>query len=86
MAKVVENYCVSCPQGCIHCGRSEDVVYYECDGCGVDDEEEKLYSDGDYHFCAACMIRRHLMDFATDMAEDYGEEWVANNYEEIHNE
>ena len=31
-----ENFCVGCPQGCIHCGREHDVLVVSCDKCGED--------------------------------------------------
>lgn len=80
----VRNDCVGCPQGCIHCGRGDDYVVYECDSCGAETEEGvKLYSDGAYHYCLTCLLRKHLLDFATDMVEEYGEEWADENYEVV---
>lgn len=34
MAYTVENACVGCPQGCIHCGRDQDRLVVTCDICG----------------------------------------------------
>ena len=40
-----ENNCVSCPMGCIHCGKEHEVVYI-CDECG--ERSEEMYEvDGD---------------------------------------
>lgn len=29
-----ENFCVQCPQGCINCGRKQDLLVTECGNCG----------------------------------------------------
>ena len=85
MARLVDNYCVGCALECIHCGREKDVIHFECDSCGADniDGETRIFNDGEYHFCWPCLIRKHLMDFANDMLEEYGEGWVSNNYDEM---
>lgn len=49
MAKIIENNCVGCPQGCIHCGRKEEEVII-CDIC--EDFAEFRYEDTDY--CEDC--------------------------------
>lgn len=41
MSRSVENDCVGCPQGCIHCGRNKDYVLITCDFC----EEQIVYED-----------------------------------------
>jgi len=84
MAREVDNYCVSCPQGCIHCGRERDIIHYSCDDCGRADNidgETIIYSDGAYFYCAACLLRKHMSDFIRDMIDEHGEEWIDFNYE-----
>ena len=84
MARLVDNFCVGC-EVCRHCGRKNDVIHYECDDCGADniDGETRIFSDERYHYCMTCLIRKHLLDFATDMVEEQGEEWVEENFEEV---
>ena len=49
MAKIIENNCVGCPQGCVLCGRKEEKNII-CDRCGCD----AYYSiDGD-DYCEDC--------------------------------
>jgi len=53
--KRIENDCVGCPQGCIHCGRERDYIVWECDECG-----ELMYSEDEVEevdgkdFCSDC--------------------------------
>lgn len=47
----VENECVGCPQGCIHCGRDE-VVHFYCDECGEEDVLRQV--DNDTQLCPDC--------------------------------
>ena len=84
MARLIDNFCVECDV-CRHCGRDKDVIHYECDSCDADniDGETKIYSDGAYHYCLTCLLRKHMLDFATDMVEEYGEEWADENYEVV---
>ena len=49
MAKIIENNCVGCPQGCVHCGRKEEEVIV-CDNC--EDFAEFRYENTDY--CEDC--------------------------------
>lgn len=87
MARVVDNDCVGCPQGCIHCGRG-DYEYYECDGC--DDKstlnDDTLYRDGDKHYCLACLIKHHMNDFIRYAIPEVGVDWAEANYEEVGDE
>ena len=48
----VENECVGCPQGCIHCGRDKTQHLY-CDRCGEDSEELFIF-DGE-ELCEDCL-------------------------------
>ena len=81
-----DDYCVNCPQGCIHCGRKH-VSHYVCDGhnCDADtiDGETKLYEDGDRHYCLKCLIKKYKNDFLEAMIEDHGEEWAAECFAEV---
>ena len=89
MARIVRNDCVGCGLPCIHCGRERDYVVYECDLCGLDncDGEVKIFDDGEgHHLCATCLLRKHMLDFATDMAEEYGLTWLEENYDEVWSE
>lgn len=47
----IENYCVECPQGCIHCGRDEDVEEVFCDICGS--AEDTMYEWYGTDYCEA---------------------------------
>lgn len=55
MAREWENNCVSCPQGCIHCGREKDYEVVYCDACGI--SEEDMYNFEDEDLC-----ERHLFE------------------------
>ena len=79
--RVIRNDCRDCGLSCIHC--SKDYVVYECDSCGDDSTETKIYSDGNWHYCAACMLRNHMNDFVRDMVDEYGEAWVDGTFEEV---
>ena len=51
MGYEIENNCVGCPQGCIHCGRDRQEVWF-CDECG--DYTEELYEYEGKELCWAC--------------------------------
>lgn len=56
MSVGIEDYCVGCPQGCIHCGR-KNVVVVRCDGFKCDEyttDPEEFYSIGDKDYCPEC--------------------------------
>ncbi len=89
MARLVDNYCVGCGLPCIHCSREKDVVHHSCDSCGADDidGETTIYiDDDDSEYCWECLLRKHIMEFATDMAEEYGREWIGRNFDEVWSE
>lgn len=51
--KKIENRCVSCPQGCIHCGRDQ-VEVLTCDDCG-DEAEDLWYGNDGGMYCKYCI-------------------------------
>lgn len=53
-----QNYCVGCPQGCVHCGREKDVITNTllCDKCG--DVSTKLYVFNDKEYCNYCLLKQ----------------------------
>ncbi len=51
-----ENYCVGCPQGCIHCGRDRDVRVYACDDCETTLWDDEIYVINDKMLCRDCAI------------------------------
>jgi hypothetical protein len=76
------NDCVGC-ETCVHCGRGRNYVYYECDSCGAESYDSKIYSDGSYHYCLECLLRIHMADFNSDMLQEHGEEWANDNYFQV---
>lgn len=80
----VDNECVGCPMGCINCGRKH-IVHYVCDSCDADsiDSETKLYEVNGKQYCWRCAIKNNLEDFIADMTEEYGEEWVGDNFNSV---
>ena len=84
----VDNYCVCCALPCIHCGREKDVIHYSCDDCGADDidGETVIYCDEDNHYCYECLLRKHIIDFAMDMMDEFGRKWVNENFEKVEEE
>ena len=50
----IENRCVDCPQGCIHCGRDQ-VEVDTCDDCG-DETEELYYGEDGGEYCRRCVL------------------------------
>ena len=81
----VDDYCVNCSMGCIHCGRKH-VHHFTCDGRGCDadtlDGETVLYEDSGLHYCLRCLIERNLAVFIADMKEEC-ENWARDNYNEV---
>jgi len=81
-----DDYCVGCPQGCIHCGRKH-VTHYVCDGenCDADtiDGVTKLYEDEGKQYCLMCIIKNNLNEFIGDMITDHGYKWVTDNFCEV---
>ena len=51
----IEDDCVGCPQGCIHCGRKHTPHFY-CDKCGEEFEPEALYDYDDEMLCTECLL------------------------------
>ena len=49
-----ENFCVGCPQGCIHCGREHDVLVISCDKCGED--IVPIYEYKGLELCMDCIM------------------------------
>lgn len=80
MGLVKDNNCVGCPQGCIHCGRG-DFQYYECDQCGDTSFDTKIYTHNGGYFCWKCLLKND--EVLEDFINDYGEEWVAENFMEV---
>lgn len=58
MAKIIENNCVGCPQGCVQCGRKEEEVII-CDNC--EDFAEFRYENTDY--CEDCFNDELIAQF-----------------------
>ena len=77
----VRNDCVDCGLPCVRC--SKDYIVYVCDDCGAESTEEDIFSDEAYHYCYTCLLRKHLLDFATDMAEEHGADWIKENFERV---
>ena len=51
----VENDCVGCPQGCVHCGRERTYYMWTCDGCGEKTTEyDEFIHEGDKCYCPGC--------------------------------
>ena len=63
-----ENYCVGCPQGCINCGRKNDVLIISCDKCGA--EDKPVYEYDGKELCIDCITA----DGEMGICEDCGEE------------
>ena len=78
--RTVQNDCVGCPQGCIHCGRDKNyvVIIYECDRCKVDSTDEPIYETQYGQLCVNCyryfylkdMNREELMQVIDEMEDD----------------
>lgn len=49
MSKSKENDCVSCADGCHHCGRDQDYVLVQCDWCGQNYVREENFVEEDWH-------------------------------------
>ena len=55
MGYEIDNQCVMCPQGCVHCGRDVDRKIYFCDECGTTiDYGENLYIYEGEELCLEC--------------------------------
>ena len=55
MGYEIDNDCVGCPQGCVHCGRDVDRKIYFCDKCGTTiDYGENLYIYDGEELCWEC--------------------------------
>ena len=64
MATRIENHCVDCPQGCIHCGRQHvEVEICDADGC---DEYATHYTD-EGAFCEEC-LEKYLDEVFTGLS------------------
>ena len=52
----LENDCVGCPQGCIHCGRNRNYYKWTCDRCGkqTTDGDEFFHLDQGSDYCPDC--------------------------------
>ena len=51
----MENDCVGCPQGCIHCGREDDYWVWECDRCGkATTEYDDFIHENGKDYCSDC--------------------------------
>ena len=97
MAREWENNCVSCPQGCIHCGREKDYEVIYCDVCG--ESAETMYEFEGEDLCEACLFEAwenwggadfDLSLIDDDLTEDEKQEWLesllahpAKNYLEL---
>ena len=46
MSRTIENDCVSCPDGCKHCGRGDDYILVHCDWCDDTVREEDFEREG----------------------------------------
>ena len=56
MGYEIDNFCVGCPQGCIHCGRDRDIRVYYCDDCGENaDDDTPLYDWNGQELCFDCV-------------------------------
>lgn len=78
----IDNDCVGCPQGCIHCGRGDYryPVAIECDICLQDCEE--VYQTEDENVCKDCLsvlfkkvtveeIEENMDEYEDEMWEKY---------------
>lgn len=67
----IDNDCVGCPQGCIHCGKGEYSIplSIECEICGEDSYE--IYQDDDgINMCMSCLLEQFKKITVDDIAED----------------
>ena len=74
MGYTIENDCVGCPQGCIHCSRHDDYKVYYCDHCGKDFDlnEDTIYIDSEgYDICEECYLKQFTSKICDDMDEDH---------------
>ena len=68
MGYTIENRCVGCPQGCVHCGRDKDYRQYYCDNCGTNaSEDNPLYVYGDQELCWDCYKDQFTQMLCDDM-------------------
>ena len=76
--KRVEDGCVGCGLPCKYdaCPYYK-VVHLYCDHCGC--EVGELYSDDEQELCKECMIEKHK----DDIVEQYGEQWLSDNTQEV---
>ena len=82
MARIETSDCIGCDT-CIHCGRGKKYTVYECDACGADSSDTRIFEYEPYHYCLACLLKANMSDFIRDMIDDHGEEWVSENYIEV---
>ena len=69
-----ENYCVGCPQGCINCGRKEDILIVSCDECHRQlSDEVNIYKYDGKELCMGCIFDKYGED---GVCEYCGEEAV----------
>lgn len=70
MGYEIDNDCVGCPQGCVHCGRDVDRKIYFCDECGTTiGYGEDLYIYEGEELCWECyksMFNEKLCDDMDD--------------------
>lgn len=80
----IENDCVGCPQGCIHCGRKNG--YYVLDDLVCDECKESsdvLYSYDDEQLCLGCLLKEvDVEEINDDNFADYMPEFEPDIDEE----
>ena len=64
----VDDDCVGCPQGCVHCGRGEYEVYY-CDKCGFTTKDLYIGPKGK-EFCWDCYKEQFISKICDDLDEE----------------
>lgn len=78
----IDNNCVSCPQGCIHCGRGDYrfPVAIVCENCGEDNEE--LYDTPDGYYCEGCLTKAFHKVSLEDIEENE-EKYDLDDWEKV---
>lgn len=68
MGYEIDNQCVGCPQGCVHCGRDVDRKIYFCDECeDRADESNPLYIYEGKELCWECYKEQFTQKVCDDL-------------------
>ena len=68
MGYEIDNQCVMCPQGCVHCGRDVDRKIYFCDECeDRADESNPLYIYEGKELCWECYKEQFTQKVCDDL-------------------